>query len=179
MIDREVAEGADHALSMRHELLHKFPMLALGAKVFIKNGFSWLRIAMVINDELLAARKKVSSKRPKFVRQESWRYDRLAENWRKPKGKDNKMRKQKSGAPPLVKVGYRGPRAARGLHPSGYTDNLVFNPRDLEGLDPKKDAVRLGHTVGTRKRKEIIEQAAKSGFKILNAGKLAPKKEVK
>ncbi|HEY7507804.1 MAG TPA: eL32 family ribosomal protein, partial [Nitrososphaera sp.] len=50
---------------------------------------------MVINKELLAARKKVSSKRPKFIRQESWRYDRLAENWRKPKGKDNKMRKQK------------------------------------------------------------------------------------
>jgi large subunit ribosomal protein L32e len=41
---------------------------------------------MVINEELLAARKKVAQIRPKFIRQESWRYDRLAENWRKPKG---------------------------------------------------------------------------------------------
>jgi large subunit ribosomal protein L32e len=132
---------------------------------------------MVINEELLAARKKVSSRRPKFIRQESWRYDRLAENWRKPKGKDNKMRKQKAGVPAIVKVGYRGPRAARGLHPSGYTDNIVYNSANLAGLDPKKDAVRLAHTVGTRKRREIIEQAVQKGFKILNAGKLAPKKE--
>jgi ribosomal protein L32E len=35
----------------------------------------------VINDELLAARKKVAHRRPKFIRQESWRYDRLAQNW--------------------------------------------------------------------------------------------------
>src|SRR3954464_10908412 len=132
---------------------------------------------MVINKELLAARKKVAEKRPEFIRQESWRYDRLAVNWRKPKGKDNKMRKQKAGVPAIVKIGYRGPKAARGLHPSGYTDNLVFNVNDLTKLDPKKDAARLGHTVGTRKRKEIIAKATSMGIKLLNAGKLAPKKD--
>lgn len=130
---------------------------------------------MVINEELLAARKKVSSKRPRFIRQESWRYDRLAENWRKPKGKDNKMRKQKSGVPALVKIGYRGPRAARGLHPSGYTDNIVHNVAELLKLDPKKDAARLGHTVGKRKRLGIIAKATERGIKVLNAGSLAPK----
>jgi large subunit ribosomal protein L32e len=137
---------------------------------------------MVINEELLAARKKVSSKRPKFIRQESWRYDRLAENWRKPKGKDNKMRKQKAGVPAIVKIGYRGPKVARGLHPSGYNDIVVFNVSDLAGLDPKKDAIRMGRTVGMRKRKAIVEEAAKLGLKMLNAGKLAPtatKKEAK
>lgn len=134
---------------------------------------------MVINEELLAARKKVSSKRPKFIRQESWRYDRLAENWRKPKGKDNKMRKQKAGHPDIVKIGYRGPKAARGLHPSGYNDIIVHNVNELAGLDPKKDAIRLGRTVGMRKRKDIVEEATKMGLKMLNAGKLAPKKEAK
>lgn len=130
---------------------------------------------MVINEELLAARKKVSTKRPRFVRQESWRYDRLAENWRKPKGKDNKMRKQKSGVPRIVKIGYRGPRIARGLHPSGYTDNVVHNVKELMKLDPKKDAARLGHTVGRRKRIEIVAKATERGIKLLNAGSLAPK----
>jgi large subunit ribosomal protein L32e len=134
---------------------------------------------MVINEELLAARKKVSSKRPKFIRQESWRYDRLAENWRKPKGKDNKMRKQKAGHPDIVKIGYRGPKVARGLHPSGYNDIIVHNVNELAGLDPKKDAIRMGRTVGTRKRKDIVEEATKMGLKMLNAGKLAPKKEAK
>ena len=123
-----------------------------------------------INDELLRARKKVSAARPKFVRQESWRYVRLAENWRKPKGVDNKMRKQVSGVPPLVKVGYRGPKAARGLHPSGYRDRLIHNIRDLEKLDPKIDAARIGHSVGRRKRIDIVGKANALGIKVLNKG---------
>jgi large subunit ribosomal protein L32e len=127
---------------------------------------------MVINKELLQVRKKISDARPKFVRQESWRYDRLAKNWRKPKGKDNKMRRQVSGVPPIVKIGYRGPRAARYLHPSGYTDNIIFNLNDLSRLDPKKDAARLAHTLGTRKRKEIVARAISMGIKILNPGKI-------
>lgn len=130
---------------------------------------------MVINEELLAARKKVAQTRPKFVRQESWRYDRLAENWRKPKGKDNKMRKQKSGMPALVKVGYRSPKAARGLHPSGYRDNLIHNSTDLARLDPKIDAARIAHTVGKRKRIEIISKALELGIKVLNPGDLISK----
>ena len=136
-----------------------------------------LSTAMVINEEIIAARKKVAERRPKFIRQESWRYDRLAKNWRKPKGKDNKMRKQKSGMPAIVKVGYRGPRVARGLHPSGYTDNIVHNMAELTRLDPKRDAARLGHTVGKRKRIGIIAKANELGIKVLNAGKLMPKKE--
>ena len=111
-----------------------------------------------------------------LVRQESWRYDRLAENWRKPKGKDNKMRKQYSGVPPIVKVGYRGPKRSRGLHPSGYVDRLVFNVNDLTKLDVNTEAARLAHTVGTRKRKEILAKASSIGIKVLNAGKLSLEK---
>jgi large subunit ribosomal protein L32e len=132
---------------------------------------------MVINKELVEARKKIADRRPRFVRQESWRYDRLAENWRKPKGKDNKMRKQVSGVPRIVKIGYRGPKYARGFHPSGYTDNIVFNVNDLYKLDPKRDAARLAHTVGARKRKEIILQATTMNIKILNPGKIPSKKD--
>jgi large subunit ribosomal protein L32e len=130
---------------------------------------------MMINEELLAPRKKVAQRRPKFIRQESWRYDRIAENWRKPKGKDNKVRKQKSGMPAIVKVGYRGPRAARGLHPSGYSDNLVHNTAELAKLDPKKDAARIGHTVGRKKRIEIVNKAVQLGVKVLNPGNLISK----
>src|SRR5919109_3987758 len=126
---------------------------------------------MVINKELLQARKKVSDRRPKFVRQESWRYGRLAETWRKPKGKDNKMRRQLSGAPRLVKIGYRSPRKARGLHPSGYTDNIVFNVNDLANLDPSKDAARIAHVIGQRKRLLILAEARAKGIKVLNPGK--------
>jgi large subunit ribosomal protein L32e len=127
---------------------------------------------MVINKELLQLRKKITDKRPEFVRQESWRYDRLAPNWRRPKGKDNKMRKQVSGVPRLAKVGYKGPRKSRGLHPSGYNDILIFNLKDLTKIDPKVDAVRIAHTVGNKKRIEIVTEATKLKMKILNPGKI-------
>jgi len=40
---------------------------------------------------------------------------------------------------------------------------------DLEKLDPKRDGVRFGHSVGTKKRKEIIVKAIEQKFKIFNA----------
>jgi len=125
---------------------------------------------MPINKEKLELRQKVASKRPEFQRGESWRYKRLETSWRKPKGVDNHQRKQKSrGRMGIVKVGYGGPKIAKGLHPSGFTDNLVFNINDLEKLDPKTDGVRLGHAVGTKKRKEIITKAIEKKFKVFNA----------
>jgi len=125
---------------------------------------------MPINKEKIEKRQEVKGNNPDFVRPESWRYVRLQTNWRKPKGIDHHQRKQKSrGRPGLVKVGYGGPRDAKGLHPSGFTDNLVFNISDLKKLDPKQDGVRLGHSVGTRKRKEIVLKAVENKFKIFNA----------
>jgi len=125
---------------------------------------------MPINKEKLELRDKVAKSRPEFKRPESWRYKRLETTWRKPKGIDNHQRKQKSrGRPGLVKVGYGGPKIARGLHPSGYTDNLVYNINDLEKLNPKIDGVRIGHSVGTKKRKEIAIKSIEKKFKIFNA----------
>jgi large subunit ribosomal protein L32e len=125
--------------------------------------------AMASTKELLKLRSQVKSHKPDFVRQESWRYKRVKPNWRKPKGIDSKMRKQKSGWPKLVKIGYRGPKAARYLHPSGYYDKLVHNVNELSLLDPKKDAARIAAAVGKKKRKEIIEKAKSLKLKVLNS----------
>ena len=125
---------------------------------------------MPINKEKLALRDQLSKNTPKFIRPESWRYKKLKTAWRKPKGVDNHQRKQKSrGRPGLPKVGYRTPKIARGLHPSGFTDNLVYNINDLDSLNPKEDAVRIGHSVGTKKRIVIVTKALEGKFKILNA----------
>lgn len=127
-------------------------------------------ILMPINKDKLAKREEAKEHNPEFARPESWRYKRLESTWRKPKGIDHHQRKQKSrGRPGLVKVGYGGPKEARGLHPSGYTDNLVFTLEDLDKLNPKTDGIRFGHSVGTRKRKEIILKAIENKFKIFNA----------
>jgi large subunit ribosomal protein L32e len=116
----------------------------------------------------LRLRKRVKKKKPNFVRHESWRYTRLKENWRKPRGLDNKMRRKIKGWPPTVSIGYRGPKVARGLHPSGYREVLVCNPTDLKKVDPKTQAIRISHTVGKRKRTRIITEARKKKIIILN-----------
>jgi len=118
--------------------------------------------------ELLALRKQIKARKPSFVREESWRYKRVRENWRKPKGIDSHMRKRKKGWPKLVKIGYRGPKAARYLHPSGYYDILVHNVAELGKLDQKKDAARIASSVGKKKRKEIVHKAKTMKIKVFN-----------
>ncbi|MEM3915748.1 MAG: 50S ribosomal protein L32e [Candidatus Nitrosocaldus sp.] len=122
----------------------------------------------MINKELLELRRAVKARKPEFVRQESWRYKRVKENWRKPKGIDSKMRLQVKGWPKIVKVGYRGPRVARYLHPSGYRDVLVHNVEELSRLDPSRDAARIASTIGARKRAAILSKAKELGIKVLN-----------
>jgi len=131
-----------------------------------------------IVEKALKIRARLKKKKPKFVRQESWRYDRLEENWRRPKGIDNKMRRKIKGWPPTVNVGYRGPKAARGLHPSGYEEVLVHNVDELGKVNPKTQAVRIAHTVGKRAKMEILAEARKKKITILNVGVKEEKEEV-
>jgi len=119
-------------------------------------------------DQALKVRERVKGKKPKFRRQESWRYKRVKENWRKPRGIDSKMRKKVKGWPRSPQVGYRGPKEARGLHPSGYVEVLVQNVDDIDQIDPKTQAARIARTVGARKRVEISARAKERGIYILN-----------
>jgi large subunit ribosomal protein L32e len=119
-------------------------------------------------ERALALRQRHKSKKPKFRRQESWRYKRVSEVWRKPDGIDSKMRKKVRGWPKSAEIGYRGPTVARGLHPSGYKEVLIRTVDDLGKVDPKTQAVRIAHTVGMKKRAEISIRAGERGVRILN-----------
>lgn len=118
--------------------------------------------------DALAKRAMISGRRPAFKRQEWFRYSKLGEKWRKPKGIHSKMKRQLKRRPPMVDVGFRGPVAARDLHPSGFEEVLVYNVDGLEGIDPKKQAVRIGGTVGTKKRMAIEDRADELGIRVLN-----------
>lgn len=120
---------------------------------------------------LMRTRKRISQKRPHFARFESWRFVRLGNKWRRPKGIDNHMRLQNRGWPKIVKPGYGGPKAVKGLHPSGYEEIMVYNVGDLSLIDVETQAARIGGSVGTKKRVEILTQALDQGIKVLNPGK--------
>jgi large subunit ribosomal protein L32e len=92
----------------------------------------------------------------------------LSDSWRKPRGQHNKQREQKKAKGALPKPGFGSPVAVRGMHPSGFFEVLVTSFKDLEGLDPKTHAVRIGATVGERKRMILQETALASGVKVLN-----------
>lgn len=108
------------------------------------------------------------AKIPRFIRPESWRYNRLKENWKKPKGLDNKTRLSRKGYPTFPKIGYRGSKQSRGLHPSGFVEILVHKPGDLGKVDPSLQAVRIGGVVGRKKKIEILEEAKRLGVRVLN-----------
>ena len=66
----------------------------------------------------------------KFLRRTSNRYSKLGRKrkkkqvWRKPKGRDNKMREKRRGYPAVVSIGYK-----KGKH---KTQIIINNVKDLE-----------------------------------------------
>ncbi len=120
--------------------------------------------------EAMRLRSEKNGKRPEFHRQEWFRVKRLGDKWRKPRGLHSKMRIGRGYRPNVVSIGYRGPKKARGLHPSGFREILISNPAELDSVDPKTEAVRIAHGVGTRKREQIIKKADELGIRIFNRG---------
>jgi len=121
---------------------------------------------------LLRLRKRLKSRKPEFRR---YCWDRKLKlrrkSWRKPRGLDNAMRLEYGGkwsGRKRVKIGFRGPKTVRGLHPSGYEEVLVYNEKQLEKVDPNRQAIRIASCVGLRKRVLIESKAKEKGIKILN-----------
>ena len=116
----------------------------------------------------LKMRSEQSKKQPKFSRQELFSYRRLSKTgYRKPKGDDSSMRKNRKYRSPMARVGYGKVAAARGLHPSGFEEVLVHKADHLDGLDPERQAVRIGSSVGNRKRARIHARADELGLRVL------------
>jgi large subunit ribosomal protein L32e len=117
----------------------------------------------------LRTRERARNKKPAFLRPESWRDAKFSESWRRPRGLDNKVRQKVKGWPAAPSTGYKGPKIARGLHPSGYREVIVYNTEDIATVDSSTHAIRIAHTVGRRKRALILAEAEKLQIKVLNA----------
>ena len=121
--------------------------------------------------KLLRIRRKAKKKMPDFWRQEGYRYKRLKEGWRRPRGRHSKLRKSESARGRKPGTGYMSPAAVRGLTGQGLEAVLVSNKKDLLKMDPKTQAAVIRSTVGKKKRLEIISEAEKREISLLNAYK--------
>ena len=115
---------------------------------------------------LLGERRRRSQ--PQFNRQDHHKKKRVATSWRRPRGQLSKQRRGVKGKGAKVGAGYRTATDVRGRHPSGFEEVRVENTDDLEGADGDTHAVRIGSSVGGRKRERIEEQAEDDGIRVLN-----------
>lgn len=162
---KDALEGSEDAAAKADEAEEKTEVVEAAEGAYV------VKLKPELSDETadaLAKRAMISGRRPAFKRQEWFRYSKLGEMWRKPKGIHSKMKRGLKRRPPMVEVGYRGPADVRGLHPSGFEEVLVYNVDGLEAIDPKKQAVRIGGTVGTKKRMAIEDRADELGIRVLN-----------
>lgn len=117
-------------------------------------------------EELLQARDRTNW--PSFGRQVNHMKKRVASSWRAPRGNLSKQRRRVKGKGAVVEAGYRGPKAVRGRHPSGFEEVLVERPAELADIDGDREAVRIASSVGGRKRERIEEVAEEQEIRVLN-----------
>jgi large subunit ribosomal protein L32e len=100
------------------------------------------------------------------------------QKWRRPTGRDNKMREQRTGYPAVVAIGYKTDKKERGKM-EGKEPVTINNIADLSKVK-KNDVVILART-GKKKKMEIAKKAQEAGIQIqnLNARKFLKKNEKK
>jgi len=101
----------------------------------------------------------------KFLRRSNDRYSKLGlrrkkkQKWRKPTGRDNKMREKRRGYMSVVSIGYKKPK-------DNKEKIIIRNLKDLEGVG--KGNIAIVGNVGKKKRIEIAKKAEKKKIKIQN-----------
>jgi len=95
------------------------------------------------------------------VSKEKW------QRWRMPRGMDIHLRREDGLFP---KTGYRTDNLIRGVHPSGFRQQIVRNVAEIEALASKKDSIAamISGTVGRKKRVAILRKANELGVVVLN-----------
>jgi len=102
--------------------------------------------------------------RKKFLRRDNKRYLKLGkvrrkkQKWRRPKGRDNKMREGRAGYSRTVSIGYGGTKEKLTVR--------VSNIKELDSIKEKKIVLAAG--IGRKKKLEMINKCKEKGIEIEN-----------
>merc|ERR1712219_43119 len=104
------------------------------------------------------------------VHGQSDRYDKVKQNWRKPKGIDNRVRRRFKGVYKMPNIGYGSAKNTRHMLPTGFRKVLVHNVAELEVLmmQNKKFCAEIAHGVSAPKRRELVERAQQLAIRVTN-----------
>ena len=109
----------------------------------------------------------------KFLRRDWKRHSKLGkkrkkkQTWRRPTGRDNKMREKRKGYPKIVQIGYKNKE-------SKIEEVFVYNLNDFKKVGTGKGKKVFIGKVGKKKRIEIVKKAKemKITFENLNINKI-------
>lgn len=110
-----------------------------------------------------------TKKTPKFVRHTSHKYSKLGlrrkkkQIWRRPTGRDNKMREKRRGHPAVVSVGYSTDKKTRGSVMK-KTPVIIRNINDLKKVE--KNQIAIIGNIGKKKKIEIVKKAQELKIEI-------------
>ncbi len=116
----------------------------------------------------LKLRKEIKSRKPDFIKQDAHKKARLSKSWRKPRGRQSKMRLNMRGYRRGVAHGFGSPAEVKGAHPTGFMPIMTHNAEGLSSVDAVKEGIVIASTVGKRKKIEIIKKALEMKIKVLN-----------
>jgi ribosomal protein L32E len=121
---------------------------------------------------------------PKFLRHTAHKYSKLGlrrkkkQIWRRPTGRDNKMREQRRGHPAIVAIGYSTDKKEKGKVEKRIPV-IVRNVQQIEKIQKNQIAI-LGN-VGKKKKIEIVKKAKELKIEIykLNIEKFLKLNQIK
>ena len=106
--------------------------------------------------------------RKKFIRSKWRTYSKLGKKrkkkqvYRKPKGRDNKMKENRKGNPTKVKIGYKKQKAKK------QEIKTIKSIKELSGLKEIKNEKIILTKLGKKKKIEIVKKAKQMGIKFEN-----------
>lgn len=104
-----------------------------------------------------------------FSRRDSSKIKRIGSSWRKPRGKKNRTRLGHKGHSQIPSKGSESSATGR-FKVAGLYPVMVKSMIDLADVDKDKNIAIISGSVGSLKRRWILDECSKKGIKVLNHG---------